>query len=249
MKNFIFTVIVLAFMPLLAKGQTTSIDTTGCAEVKLETTEGTIRLRLYNETPLHRDNFLKLVSEHVYDSVLFHRVIGDFMIQGGDPYCKNPKPGQTVGEGTLDYTVPAEIRMPAIYHKRGALAAARENDDVNPERRSDACQFYIVWGRKQKEKEIAKQQARMDTLFGGSVKFSDEAKTCYTKIGGTPHLDGWYTVFGEVVEGLDVVDRIQRVSTNSDDRPLTDVWILRATVTRSLLSAVKITPKSRKQAN
>lgn len=240
MKKFIISTLVLVAIAITVNAQTTAIDTTGCAEVELTTTEGTIRLRLYNETPLHRDNFLKLVKEHTYDSVLFHRVIADFMIQAGAPFSKNAKPGELVGEGTLDYTVPAEIRLPAIYHKRGALAAARENDDVNPERRSDACQFYIVWGRTQKKKEIAKQQQRIDKLFNDRIKFSEEATANYTNIGGTPHLDGWYTVFGEVTEGLDVVDRIQSAATDTNDRPLTDIWILHATVVREPQQQTKV---------
>lgn len=230
MKKLILSLLLLVATATAATAQTMTIDTTNCAEVLLTTTAGDIRIRLYNETPLHRDNFLKLVREHVYDSVLFHRTITDFMIQAGDPFNKHPEPGQQVGEGTLPYTVPAEIRMPAIYHKRGAVAAARENDDVNPGRRSDACQFYIVWGRTHSSKSIEQQQERIDTLFDGSIKFSDEAIRTYRKVGGTPHLDGWYTVFGEVLEGMDAVDQIQRTPTDDYDRPLTDQRIIKATI-------------------
>lgn len=162
------------------------------SEVLLETTEGNIRIALYDETPLHRDNFLKLVRLHVFDSLLFHRVIKDFMIQGGDLNSKHAMPGQLLGTGELDYTIEPEFRLPQIKHRRGVVAAARQGDDVNPEMRSGACQFYIVW---------------------------DNAS----------HLDGKYTVFGEVVEGLEVVDSIQRKPTDANDRPLTDVRILRAT--------------------
>lgn len=230
MKNLIISL----FFLLAASANTMAQAVGDTAEVLLETTEGNIRIRLYNETPLHRDNFLKLVKKHIYDSVLFHRTIPKFMIQAGDPFSKTAQPGQPVGGGTLDYTIPAEIRMPAIYHKRGAVAAAREGDDVNPEHKSDACQFYIVWGKTQSSAAIGQQQERLDTLFNDSVKYSAEAINTYRKIGGTPHLDGTYTVFGEVVEGLDVVDRIQQTQTDDDDRPITDVRILKATVTRDI---------------
>ena len=140
------------------------------AEVLLETTEGNIRLALYNETPLHRDNFLKLVRMHVYDSLLFHRVVKDFMIQGGDLNSKHAQPGQLLGTGDLDYTIEPEFRLPQIFHRRGVLAAAREPDDVNPEMRSAACQFYIVWGRQMDDPNIWRIQDRLDTLTKGRVK-------------------------------------------------------------------------------
>ena len=139
------------------------------AEVLLETTEGNIRLALYNETPLHRDNFLKLVRMHVYDSLLFHRVVKDFMIQGGDLNSKHAQPGQLLGTGDLDYTIEPEFRLPQIFHRRGVLAAAREPDDVNPEMRSAACQFYIVWGRQMDDPNIWRIQDRLDTLTKGRV--------------------------------------------------------------------------------
>ena len=174
------------------------------AEVLLETTEGNIRLALYNETPLHRDNFLKLVRMHVYDSLLFHRVVKDFMIQGGDLNSKHAQPGQLLGTGDLDYTIEPEFRLPQIFHRRGVLAAAREPDDVNPEMRSAACQFYIVWGRQMDDPSIWRIQDRLDTLTKGRV-------------------------FGEVLQGLDVVDKIQQMATDKNHRPLADVRILRAT--------------------
>jgi len=161
--------------------------------VAIETTMGTITVELYNETPLHRDNFIKLVEQHFYDSLLFHRVIDGFMIQAGDPLSKHAKPGERLGEGSLSYDIEAEIDYPDISHKRGALCAAREGDDVNPEFRSSPCQFYIAWGRYR-------------------------------------HLDGKYTVYGEVVEGLDVVERIIKVATDKNDRPLDDVRIVRASL-------------------
>jgi len=161
--------------------------------VAIETTMGTITVELYNETPLHRDNFLKLVRQHFYDSLLFHRVIDNFMIQAGDPLSKHAAPGQQLGAGSLSYDIEAEIDYPTIAHKRGSLCAAREGDDVNPDYRSSPCQFYIAWGRYH-------------------------------------HLDGKYTVYGEVVDGLDVVEKILRVETDRYNRPIADVRILKASV-------------------
>jgi peptidyl-prolyl cis-trans isomerase B (cyclophilin B) len=197
--------------------------------VVLETTMGTIELKLYDATPLHRDNFRNLVREGAYDSLLFHRVIKDFMIQGGDPDSKNAAPGLLLGEGDKPYTVSAEFRLDeGIFHRRGVLAAAREGDDVNPEKHSSAMQFYIVWGRVFDEAGLDQIQERLDRRTGGSVKLTPEMREVYKTIGGTPHLDGQYTVFGEVVSGLDVVDAIQQVATDGNDRPLEDVRITRA---------------------
>lgn len=204
-------------------------------EVLIETTMGNIRVALYNETPLHRDNFLKLIREyHYYDSLLFHRVIPDFMIQAGDPYSKNAPKGAVLGDHSLDYTIPAEIRLPQIYHKRGALAAAREPDMVNPKRESSSSQFYIVYGRKQDERGLQRGRDNLRQLFGDSIQMTDEMRKAYTTVGGTPHLDGGYTVFGEVLEGMDVVDRIQRVERDANDRPLEDVRIVKATILKDL---------------
>lgn len=200
------------------------------AEVLLETTEGNIRIALYNETPLHRDNFLKLVKMHVYDSLLFHRVIKDFMIQSGDLNSKYAKPGQPLGTGELDYTIEPEFRLPQLFHRRGVVAAAREPDEVNPEMRSGACQFYIVWGRQLNDVAIGRIQQRLDTLTKGQVQLTPEMIEVYKTQGGTPHLDGQYTVFGEVLQGLDVVDKIQQSATDKRHRPYTDVRILRASV-------------------
>ena len=197
--------------------------------VVMETTEGTIVLKLYDQTPLHRDNFRSLVAEGAFDSLLFHRVIQDFMIQGGDPDSKYAEPGVLLGEGDRDYTVPAEFRLEdGIFHRRGVLAGAREGDDVNPEQRSSAMQFYIVWGKIFDDAGLDKVQERLDNRTGGRVKLTPEMREVYKTVGGTPHLDGQYTVFGEVVSGLDVVDAIQRVPTDENDRPLTDVRILKA---------------------
>ena len=202
------------------------------AEVLLETTAGNIRIALYNETPKHRDNFLKLVGMHVYDSLLFHRVIKDFMIQGGDLNSKHAQPGQMLGSGELDYTIEPEFHLPLLYHRRGAAAAAREPDNVNPEQRSGACQFYIVWGRKFNDISIGRVQERLDSTTQGRVKLTEEMIETYKTIGGTPHLDGQYTVFGEVTEGLEVVDKIQQSPTDKYQRPYTDIRILKATITR-----------------
>ena len=201
----------------------------GSDEIVLETTKGAIELKLYDETPLHRDNFLSLVKEGAYDSLLFHRVIKDFMIQGGDPDSKRAEAGVMLGEGDKPYTVPAEFRLEeGIFHRRGVLAAAREGDDVNPEQRSSAMQFYIVWGKIFDDEGIATVQKRLDDRTGGRVKLTPEMIEVYKSVGGTPHLDGQYTVFGEVTKGLEVVDAIQNVATDDNDRPLEDVRILRA---------------------
>ena len=217
---------LLAFALLMcaAKAQTST------TEVLLETTAGNIRIALFDETPQHRDNFLKLTREHVYDSLLFHRVIKDFMIQAGDLHSKHAQPGQQLGFGDYDYTVEAEFRLPKLFHRRGMVAMAREGDRVNPERRSSACQFYIVWGRVYDDARLMKIQERLDTTV--HVQLTPEMLEVYKTVGGIPHLDGQYTVFGEVVEGLDVVDRIQQSATDPHDRPLEDIRILRATVTK-----------------
>lgn len=216
-------------------GKVTTVKAEKRPEVLIETTMGNIRVALYNETPLHRDNFLKLIREyHYYDSLLFHRVISDFMIQAGDPYSKNAPKGAVLGDHSLDYTIPAEIRLPQIYHKRGALAAAREPDMVNPKRESSSSQFYIVYGRKQDERGLQRGRDNLRQLFGDSIKMTDEMREAYTTVGGTPHLDGGYTVFGEVLDGMDVVDRIQRVQRDANDRPLEDVRIVKATILKDL---------------
>lgn len=232
--------------------------------VKIETMLGDIVVRLYDETPIHRDNFVKLAKEGYYDGTLFHRVIKNFMIQGGDPDSKGAPAGKMLGVGGPDYTLQAEIQD-GLFHKRGALAAARQGDEVNPERRSSGSQFYIVWGqvynenqlrqfskqlRMQKvqdvfhalasdhraeimqmrrEKNRAGLQELQDKLVAeaesqvGSDGLTENQMKLYTTIGGTPHLDGQYTVFGEVEEGLDVVELIQGSATGRADRPLDDI--------------------------
>ena len=198
--------------------------------VELLTSKGKITLRLYNETPLHRDNFVKLVKEGYFNDLLFHRVIQDFMIQGGDPDSRDAAPGQMLGEGGPDYTLPAEIRFPQIFHKRGVLAAAREGDLTNPERRSSGSQFYIVWGKTFSREDIDKLAARMERDSGGKFTMPDEVRKYYMHYGGTPHLDGAYTVFGEVVKGIEVVNAIQQVASDTNDRPIEDIKILYAEI-------------------
>lgn len=250
-------------------------------KVVLKTTHGTIKLKLYNETPKHRDNFIKLVNDHFYDGLLFHRVIQSFMIQGGDPDSKNSKSGVVLGNGEVGYTIPGEFDA-KLFHKKGALAAARQSDDVNPKRESSGCQFYIVQGRffndsllnfqeqqinnskkqmifnailNQPENQTNKasivsfqQRGQMDSVravvskFEAAVesefakttpyKFSEEQRKAYTSLGGAPHLDGAYTIYGEVTEGLDIVDKIAAVPVDGTARPIEDVKIIKAYIVR-----------------
>ena len=242
--------------------------------VKLETTMGNITVALYNETPKHRDNFIKLVKEGVYDSTLFHRVIKQFMIQAGDPDSKNASDTAMLGSGDVGYTIPAEFN-PKFFHKKGVLAAARQGDDVNPEKASSGCQFYIVTGRKftepqllgmenkiieqheealfdslarQHMKEIYKMRKAgdnagllelQDTLEAQAreladkeekFRFTPEQIKAYSTVGGAPHLDGSYTVFGEVTEGMEVVENIEIAKTNRADRPVENIRILKASI-------------------
>ena len=233
-------------------------------KVKIQTMLGDIVVRLYDETPIHRDNFIKLAKEGYFDGTLFHRVIKDFMIQGGDPDSKGAPAGKMLGVGGPDYTLEAEIKD-GLFHKRGALAAARQGDEVNPQHRSSGSQFYIVWGQvynegqlRQYSKQLRMQkvqavfndlaashrdeimqmrrdrnrdglQALQDKLVAeaeskvGKNGLTEEQLKVYSTIGGTPHLDGQYTVFGEVEEGLDVVEMIQNSATGRADRPFDDI--------------------------
>lgn len=241
MKTIICAIIMAFSLGLRAQ------ESDNCKEVLLETTAGNIKLKLYNETPLHRDNFLKLVNLHVYDSLLFHRVIKDFMIQCGDPKSKEAKPGDFLGEGDLDWTVEQELRLPQLYHRRGVLAAAREPDSDNPYRESSACHFYLAWGKTFTDAELDKMQQRLDTLYGYRVKITPEMRETYKTIGGIPHLDGGYTVFGEIAEGLDVLEKIQQTATDENDRPLEDVRILKATVIEKKPATVKKKPAARRR--
>lgn len=235
--------------------------------VLIETSLGNIKVKLYNQTPLHRDNFIKLVKEKYYNGVLFHRIIDNFMIQAGEPNSRTAKNGETLGVGDADYTIPAEI-IPELFHKKGALAAARQGDQVNPEKRSSGSQFYIVEGQTFTDEEFDQLENRInsmtkqatffkfveeeknnamdnDSVFDYSkiqqaaalkteeffantepYKISPENREVYKTIGGTPHLDQNYTVFGEVVEGLDVVEKIAEVKTGDGDRPVEDVIII-----------------------
>lgn len=187
--------------------------------VKMVTNYGDMVLLLYDETPLHRDNFVKLVKDGTYNGLLFHRVIEHFMVQAGDPQSRDAKPGARLGAGTLGYTVPAEIK-PGLFHKRGALCAARQGDEVNPKRESSASQFYIVQGNVWSEADLNMMEQR----FG--KHFTDEQRQVYTTLGGTPHLDGDYTVFGELVEGMDVVNKIAAAPRDRFDRPVEDIRII-----------------------
>ena len=192
--------------------------------VEITTNYGVIKLKLYDETPIHKENFLKLVETHFYDSILFHRVIKDFMIQAGDDQSKHSLPGTFLGSGGKKYTIPAEFR-PNLIHKKGALAAARQGDQVNPQKEPSGSQFYIVVGRVFTEQElnyIEKQYNR--------IPFTPDQREIYTTIGGTPHLDYAYTVFGEIVDGINIVEEISKVETDRNNRPLKDVRILKAQV-------------------
>jgi len=184
--------------------------------VLIHTDYGDMKVKLYDETPKHRDNFLKLAQEGYYDNTLFHRVIKDFMVQGGDPDSKNAQPGQMLGSGGPGYTIPAEF-VPSFFHKKGALAAARQGDQVNPTKSSSGSQFYLVQGKPATDQELDMIQQRLN------VKFTPEQREVYKTKGGTPFLDQNYTVFGEVVEGLDVLDKIANVPTQPGDRPVGDV--------------------------
>ena len=211
-------------MAQVTNQETNNDITRGNVRVKIETKLGDIIVRLYDATPIHRDNFVKLVKEGYYDGTLFHRVIKDFMIQGGDPDSKGAPSDKELGEGDPGYTLEAEIRS-GLYHKRGALAAAREGDDTNPEYRSSGSQFYIVWGRTFTPRQIdyLDEKLKMNRPETGGLNAIQ--RQIYASQGGTPHLDGTYTVFGEVEEGLNVVEKIQALPTNDSDRPLEDVSV------------------------
>ena len=192
--------------------------------VIISTSYGDMKLKLYNETPAHRDNFVKLVNESYYNGMLFHRVIKDFMIQGGDPDSKGSAPGQNLGRGGPGYTIPAEIDH-GFIHKKGALSAARQPDNVNPEKASSGSQFYVVQGKILDASMVLQMETRRNTQYPESEHwtYTDEQIKTYTTIGGTPHLDGSYTVFGELVEGLEVLDAIAVVAVDRQNRPLTDI--------------------------
>ena len=240
-------------------------------KVLIKTTVGDITIKLYNETPQHRDNFIKLVEEHFYDGILFHRVIKDFMVQAGDPESKDAEKGAQLGAGGPGYTIPAEFVYPKYFHKRGALSAARQADQVNPERKSSGSQFYIVTGKtynkyelQDLEKQLRQKQGQgifdrlvaqnMDSIMSmqmagdndgimklqndlnlktnqiireqGPFKFTEEQVDAYMSDGGTPFLDNDYTVFGEVIDGMKAVDKIESAGTDMNDRPRKDIKII-----------------------
>ena len=275
-QNFWILLIILACSAVACKsGQKKDGNMEKETVLKIETSMGDIKVKLYNETPKHRDNFIKLAKDGTYNGTLFHRVIKDFMVQAGDPESKNAPKGKMLGSGDVGYTVPAEFVYPKYFHKKGALSAARQGDEVNPKKESSGCQFYIVTGKvfndstllnmeQQKNqnkvteafnalaqkhmKEIYKMRkandqdglyALQDTLFiqaeaeaakQPDFHFTPEQIKAYTTVGGTPHLDGEYTVFGEVVEGMDIVDKIQQVKTDRSDRPEEDVKSINVSV-------------------
>lgn len=255
---------------LMTEQTSANLADTTSVKVKMTTSLGDVVILLYGDTPRHRDNFVKLVNEGFYNGTLFHRVINEFMIQAGDPDSKNAAPGQRLGTGGPGYTIEAEIEYPRHFHKRGALAAARQGDQVNPQKRSSGSQFYVVTGRKllPQQLEAMKQQLKnqqMQSTFNGlagqhmseirelqmkgdtaalrvlqekliaetekivaehPLEITPEMEQAYTTVGGTPHLDGTYTVFGEVLEGMDVIDKIEKVETDGSDRPKEDVKII-----------------------
>ena len=265
MKKLYFILLIFSLLGDISCSQ--PVQKTEGPVVLISTDLGDIKVKLYNETPLHRDNFLKLAGEGYYDGILFHRVINHFMIQTGDPESKGAAPGIQLGRGGPDYTVPAEF-VPGLYHKKGAIAAARQGDNTNPQKASSGSQFYIVQGKiwrsgeldtiemringnmrqgilrsvitpyqeelnkyRQENNEaafnqkVAELQVKADSLFNVAPKFkyTDEQRQTYMTLGGYPMLDGNYTVFGEVLEGLEVIDKIASVKTDQFDRPVQDV--------------------------
>lgn len=210
-KSLIFGIFALLSTTLMANDSNQS-KAKKETMVVISTDYGDMKIKLYDETPLHRDNFIKLAKEGFFDGLLFHRVIPQFMIQGGDPTSKDARPGQQLGAGGPGYTIPAEFNSNFI-HKKGALSAARQGDQVNPKRASSGSQFYVVQGRTASAQELKR----------GGIQYTDEQIKIYEEQGGTPFLDGQYTVFGEVVEGLDVIDKIAAVRTAPGDRPMEDV--------------------------
>ena len=275
-RNFILLLTILACTLAGCKpGQKKDGNMENETKLKIETSAGDIVVKLYNETPRHRDNFIKLAQDGTYEGTLFHRVIKDFMIQAGDPESKEAPQGKMLGAGDVGYTIPAEFVYPKYFHKKGALSAARQGDNVNPEKASSGCQFYIVTGKVYSDStlldmERQMNQLRLNNAFQALVqknmktiyklrkdgnqdglldlqdsliaqaeaqvdkeepfRFTPEQVQAYTTVGGTPHLTGEYTVFGEVLEGMDVVDKIQRVKTDRNDRPEKDVIIQKVTV-------------------
>ncbi|MEO6453013.1 MAG: peptidylprolyl isomerase [Ginsengibacter sp.] len=225
MINKILSITVLIFLVACSSTKNISTKTPVTERIKLTTDSGVIIIKLYDKTPLHRDNFIKLAREHYFDSLLFHRVIKNFMIQGGDPDSKNSKPGDELGNGGPGYTVAAEFDT-SLFHKKGVIAAARESDNVNPAKASSGSQFYIVQGK-------IFTDAGLDSVETYRLKRKIPAwqREIYKTIGGTPHLDMNYTVFGEVEKGMEVIDKIAGTATNTHNRPLNDIrmkvdWVI-----------------------
>jgi peptidyl-prolyl cis-trans isomerase B (cyclophilin B) len=220
---FLSAIIALLFQTGFAQKDSVVRKKDRKRDVLLQTNYGDIVIRLSDSTPLHRDNFLKLVKTHYYDGILFHRVIKNFMIQAGDPDSRNAKPGEPLGNGGPDYTIPAEFRT-SLFHKKGVIASARDN---NPEKASSGSQFYIVQGKIFTDAGLDS----VETYRLNGRKIPPEQREVYKTIGGAPHLDQNYTVFGEVIKGLDIVDKIASVPTSKGadrDRPLEDVKIIKA---------------------
>jgi peptidyl-prolyl cis-trans isomerase B (cyclophilin B) len=236
-RKSVFLLLLLLLMSVLslpsdaAKKESRSI-------VRLKTTLGDIRIALSDLTPIHRDNFLRLVKQGYYDGILFHRVIEGFVIQAGDPSSRNATNDSLLANGISEYLLPAEIVFPELFHVRGSVAAAREGDDVNPEFRSSGLQFYIVWGRRLTPGSLKKVISHLNDK---GIELDRFMISDYQMRGGTPHLDGTYTVFGEVIEGLDIVEIIQKCPTDASDRPLEDIVILHAEVESLSKSAYSTT--------
>lgn len=215
MKYLLYLLILVFFISCSALKGTNSASNSS-RFVKIETDSGMIVIKLSDKTPQTTANFLKLVKEHFYDGLLFHRVIKGFMIQGGDPDSKNAAPGKVLGEGGLKYTIPAEFDT-SLFHKKGAIAMARENDDVNPKKASSSTQFYIVEGRTFTDVEMNQIERKFNIVI------PESHREIYRTVGGAPFLDMNYTVFGQVVSGLDVIDKIAQTAKDGHDRPLHDI--------------------------
>lgn len=229
MKQILLFLLLLLTTPTFAQSSSTA-SLNQDIEIEFKTTMGDFRVRLFSDTPIHSQHFAQLVREGYYDGLLFHRVIRNFMIQAGDSTSRTAKPNQPLGEADRNYTLAPEFRTPLHYHHRGALAAARESDDVNPERRSSATQFYVVWGKRWTPNELANVREHVDSETGANGLITDNMALDYYTRGGSPHLDGQYTVFGEVSTGLEIIDKIQKVNTDRNDRPRVDVRILSARI-------------------
>lgn len=215
MKKFFYFIVAIALASCSASKKA-SVVAVKPVQVKLTTDSGTIILMLYDKTPLYRDNFVKLVKEKFYDGLLFHRVVNNFMIQGGDPDSKNAKPGIHLGDGSLNYTIPAEFDT-SLFHKRGALAAAREADESNPKKASSSTQFYIVDGQTFTNGQLDRVEEK------NKIHIPQNHREFYKTIGGAPFLDMSYTVFGEVIRGMDVVEKIANAPKDENNRPLHDI--------------------------